>query len=269
MDRLGAGGMAVVHRARDEWLKRDVAIKVIWQRMRQDMLAVRRFRREAQLGARLVHPNIVAVLDAGAEPHDFIVMELVRGRDAGRLLKERHRPHLAAALRVLVQISDALQYTHDRGLIHGDVTPRNVVVREDDGTAKLADFGLAQPFQDVVVNRPGHALGTPGYMAPELLEGAAPTPRADLYSLAAAAHALLTGRLSTSMGDARATKSTTSAVPGPEPLASFGPDLPHGVADAIRQGLSHDPAARQASVAEFGAQVAGHRIAPALLQAAA
>jgi serine/threonine protein kinase len=238
LDRLGAGGMAVVHRARDEWLGREVAIKVIGRHLRQDMVAVRRFRREAKLGARLVHPNIVAVLGAGAEPHEFIVMELVLGQDARRLLLQRGRQPLPAALRVVAQVAAALQYTHDRGLVHGDVSPGNVVIREDDGTAKLADFGLAQGL-DACPPGPRDMVGTPAYMAPELLEGAAPSPRSDLYSLAAVAQALLT------------------------------PDLPPALADALRQALSPDPAKRQPSVAEFSAQAASQPGAPALLHAAA
>ena len=238
LDRLGAGGMAVVHRARDEWLGREVAIKVIGRHLRQDMVAVRRFRREARLGARLLHPNIVAVLGAGAEPYDFIVMELVLGQDAGRLVNQGGRQPLAAALGVVAQMADALQYMHDRGLVHGDVSPGNVVIREDDGTAKLVDFGLAQAL-DACPTRPQEVAGTPAYMAPELLDGAAPSPRSDLYSLAAVAQALLT------------------------------PDLPPGLAGALRQALSPDPAKRQPSVAEFRAQAAGQPSAPAFLQAAA
>jgi eukaryotic-like serine/threonine-protein kinase len=231
LDRLGAGGMAIVHRARDERLDRDLAVKVLAQRFRQDMIAVRRFRREAELGARLSHPNVVAVLDAGAEPHPFIVMELVRGLDAGALVREHGRQPLATALRVSAQVADGLQHAHDRGLIHGDVSPRNVLIREYDGTAKLADFGLARAFEDGVAARRGDVTGTPGYMAREVLDGAPASRASDLYSLAALACMLI-------------------------------PDPPTGVAEALRQALSSDPARRQASVAEFRAGLAAHRIAP-------
>jgi len=229
VDRLGAGGMAVVHRARDERLDRDVAIKVLAQRFRQDMLAVRRFRREAELGARLSHPNVVAVLDAGAEPHPFIVMELIRGPNAAALAKGEGRQPLAAALRVLTEAAAGLQHTHDRGLIHGDVSPRNVLISEHDGTAKLADFGLARALEDAADERLGAAGGTPAYMAPEALDGAPPTRVSDLYSLAAVGCALIA-------------------------------DPPPGLAEALRQALSSDPARRQASVAEFRAQLAGCQI---------
>ena len=238
IDRLGAGGMAIVHRARDERLDRDVAVKVLAQRFRQDMLAVRRFRREAELGARLSHPNVVAVLDAGAEPHPFIVMELVRGSHAAALAKREDRQPLTAALRVLTQVAAGLQHTHDHGLIHGDVSPSNVLIREHDGTAKLADFGLASAVEDGAGQRLGDLEGTPGYMAPEVLGGAPPSRASDLYSLAAVASLLIA-------------------------------DPPPGVGEVLRRALSSDPAGRQTSVAEFSAGLAGHQIAPVRRRAVA
>ncbi len=231
IDRLGAGGMASVHRARDERLDRDVAVKVLAQRFRQDTLGVRRFRREAELGARLSHPNVVAVLDAGAEPHPFIVMELIRGPNAAALANMQDRQPPAAALRVLAQVAAGLQHTHDHSLIHGDVSPRNVLISEHDGIAKLADFGLAGPVDDGAGER-RDVGGTPGYIAPEVLYGAPPTRASDLYSLAAVGRMLI-------------------------------PDPPPGVAEAIRRALSSDPARRQPSVAEFRAGLAGHQVAPA------
>jgi eukaryotic-like serine/threonine-protein kinase len=235
---LGAGGMAIVHRARDERLDRDVALKVIAQRFRQDMLAVRRFRREAELGARLSHPNVVAVLDAGAEPHPFIVMELVRGPSVAALAQTESQQPLAAALRVVTNVAAGLQHAHDHGLIHGDVSPRNVLIREHDGTAKLADFGVASAVEDGPGERLRDMEGTPGYIAPEVLDAAPPSRASDLYSLAAVASLLIA-------------------------------DPPLGVAEALRQALSSDPTERQASVAEFRAGLAGDQIAPARLTAVA
>ena len=232
IERLGAGGMAIVHRARDEVLGREVAVKVIARCFRQDMLALRRFRREAQLGARLSHPNVVTVLDAGTEPHPFIAMELIRGPHAAALAKRHGQLPLAVALRLVKQVADGLQHMHHHGLIHGDVSPGNVLVREDDGTAKLADFGLARALEQGAEKRLEDLGGTPGYMAPEVLDGASPNRASDLYSLAAVGRRLI-------------------------------PDPPRGPAEALRQALSRDPARRQASVAEFRAGLAGVQIAPA------
>jgi eukaryotic-like serine/threonine-protein kinase len=268
MERLGAGGMAVVYRARDERLRREVAIKVIARGFRQDVVALSRFRREAELGALLRHPNIVSVLGAGAEPHDFIVMELVRGHDVRALVNERGRQPLQAVLDVLAQIADGLEYTHDHGVVHGDVSPGNVLIGENGDTAKLADFGLACAREDISVDRPEHVLGTPGYIAPEILAGSTPSPRSDLYSLAAVAYSLLTGRSLARPRDGSGTAQATLADVQPAPLATAQPALPRAVTEAVQQGLSLDPAARQASVAEFRAELAGDEIAPVLRAAA-
>lgn len=152
---------------------------------------MRRFRREAKLSARLSHPNVVAVLDAGAEPHPFIVMELIHGPSAASLAKGRGERPLAVAARVLTQVAAGLQHAHDHGLIHGDISPRNVLIREDDGTAKLADFGLARAYEDDADERLGDVGGTPGYTAPEVLDGDPPSRASDLYSLAAVASLLI------------------------------------------------------------------------------
>jgi serine/threonine protein kinase len=143
LERLGAGGMATVYRARDEQLERDVAVKVIGECHARDSRFVRRLHWEAQLGARLAHPNIVAVLDAGARPRDFIVTELVRGLDAATLLRRRGRLTPGETVGIVVQLCDALEHAHSRDVIHLDVSPSNVLIAEPDGTAKLADFGLA------------------------------------------------------------------------------------------------------------------------------
>jgi eukaryotic-like serine/threonine-protein kinase len=269
MERLGAGGMATVHRAHDEWLKRDVAIKVIARGFRQDVVALRRFRREAELGAPLTHPNIVSVLGAGAEPHDFIVMELVRGHDVRELLRERGRQPLEAVLDVLAQIAAGLEYTHCRGVVHGDVSPGNILIGEEGGTAKLADFGVARAREDTSADRREHALGTPGYIAPEILAGSAPSPSSDLYSLAAVAYSLLTGRTLARSRDRSATARATLADLRPAPLASVQPGLPRTVTGAIQQAMSLDPAARHPSVYEFRGELAGDELSAAPLQAAA
>jgi serine/threonine protein kinase len=167
---LGAGGMASVYRARDELLERDVAVKLIAERFADDPPFVERFRREAQLGARLARPNILAVLDAGDEPRDFMVTELVDGLDAGRLLPRHGRMTPGQTVHVVVQVCEALQYAHEHGIVHCDLAPPNILLRRSDGAAKLADFGLASRSVDVA-SAGAEAMGTPGYVAPEVLWG--------------------------------------------------------------------------------------------------
>jgi serine/threonine protein kinase len=251
LERVGAGGMATVYRARDERLKRDVAVKLISERLARVPPFVRRFRREAVLGARLAHPNIVAVLDAGFEPQAFIVMELVDGLDAGTLLQRSGRLTPPHAVHLLAQVCEALEYAHERDVVHHDVSPRNILVRQADGAAKLADFGLAS---DVFEGPPPPFDGTPGYVAPEVLRGARPSPQSDLYALGVVAYRLLAG---SARGDANATAPMATAGPRMPPLADARPGLPRALLEAVQQALAHAPDARQASVAEFRAQLVG------------
>jgi serine/threonine-protein kinase len=254
VERLGAGAMATVYRALDEQLERDVAVKVIGERHARDQLFVRRFRWEAKLGARLAHPNIVAVLDAGAQPRDFIVTELVRGLDAATLLHRRGRLTPGETIDIVVQVCDALAHAPGRDVVHLDVFPSNVLIAEADGTAKLADFGLASDALESLTGRIRGVMGTPGYVAPEILRGARPSPRSDLYSLGAVAYRLLLGPELPS-ADPGCTAPLTTGVRRMPPLSEGRPGLPRGMSEAVQQALAPEPDARQESVAEFRAQL--------------
>jgi serine/threonine protein kinase len=183
-ERLGSGGSADVYRARDERVGRDVAVKLIAEWLAGDEAALRRFQREAELAARLAHPNIPAILDVGTHPRPYIVMELVDGLNVATLLNQRQR----LAVDVVVELCDALEHVHDHGVVHCDVAPRNVLIGERDGTAHLIDFGLAV---DRYGASRGEIMGTPGYVAPEIVAGGAPSPESDVYSLGVVACRLL------------------------------------------------------------------------------
>ena len=254
-ERVGAGGMGAVYRARDERGQRDVAVKLMNARLARDPAHVRRFRAEAELGARLAHPHIVAVLDAGT---DFMVMELIRGPSARALLRRRGRLEPSEAVLLLGQICAALQHAHDQGVVHQDVSPGNILVGQGGRTAKLADFGLAGAVGEVARACGADTVGTPGYVAPEVAAGAAPSPASDLYSLGVVAHRFLVGRPAVRRADPEATAPLPTAVAAPPPiLAEDRPDLPFGVVDAIQRALDPDPAARQACAAEFRGQLVG------------
>jgi serine/threonine protein kinase len=261
LERIGSGGMAIVYRARDERLKRDVAVKVIATHLAHDPPFVRRFRREAELCARLAHPNVVAILDAGVEPRDFIVIELVDGLDAHTLLRRR-RLTPGETVHVLSQVCDGLAHAHGQDVVHHDVSPRNILIRDRDGTAKLADFGLASDALDVPSTRVTDIMGTPGYVAPEVLLGAAPSPRSDLHSLGVVAYECLAGPSAVRPGDAGATAPMATAAPRMAPLAVVRSDLSRALTDAVQQALAHEPGARQDSVAEFRAQLLDGQGAP-------
>jgi serine/threonine-protein kinase len=255
VERVGAGGMATVYRARDERLHRDVAVKVIAERFADDPAFVSRFRREARLCARLCHPGIVGIFDAGSEPRDHIVMELVDGVDARALLQANGRLTARDSVRVLIQICDGLAHAHDRNVVHHDVTPGNVLIHRRGGRARLADFGLATDPTDV---RPGElddVTGTPGFVAPEVLAGSAPSPRSDLYSLGVLAYRLLTGPPATRSEDPEITWPLLTAGPDMPLLAEARPSVPSALIDAIEQSHAWDPEGRQGSVGELRAQL--------------
>ena len=259
LERVGAGGMASVYRARDELLNREVAVKLVAERLAADPRFVERFRGEARLCAGLAHSNIVSILDAGAQPRDFIVMEFVDGPDAGRLLRRRGRLTPAETVHVVAQVCDALTHVHKQGVVHCDVSPSNILIRRSDGVAKLADFGLASRAADLAATRPADVLGTPGHIAPEILWGGAPTPRSDLYCLGIVAYLFLAGPTESGAGDAGATISLATAVPRLPALGELRPSLPRGVVAAVQKAVALDPDSRQDSVADFRAQLTSNR----------
>ncbi|HEY6203800.1 MAG TPA: protein kinase [Candidatus Limnocylindria bacterium] len=187
--RIDEGGAGEVWQARDERLDRDVAIKILGADA--DEAFRERFADEARRAASVLHPNVVTVFDEGRDGADaFMVMELVRGRTLRDVIADRGplRPHEAA--RLVAQIAAALDAAHEAGVIHCDVKPANVIV-DQQGTAKLTDFGIARAARGP---REHQLIGTARYIAPERIEGRAPTERSDVYSLGLVAYELLAGR---------------------------------------------------------------------------
>ena len=193
-ERLGHGGMATVHRARDLKLDREVAIKLLADNFAGDEEVRRRFSREARLAAKLDHPNVVQVFDVGEEDdRPFIVMEHVEGGTVWDRL-ERRRRSLATneALQLLGQLCDGLGHAHSRSLVHRDIKPQNLLVRESDGCLKITDFGIARAAEETTrLTRPGKVIGTDRYMAPEQLADGRITPAADVYACGVVADELL------------------------------------------------------------------------------
>jgi eukaryotic-like serine/threonine-protein kinase len=193
-DTLGHGGMAVVYVAEDAELGRPVAVKVLAEQFAADDEFRRRFVREARLAARLSHPNVVHVYDAGEEDgRPFIVMELVPGETVADLLARRHRLPAQEAAALMRQAALGLQHAHEAGLVHRDVKPQNLLLRED-GVIKIADFGIARAAESTRLTQFGTVLGTAAYLAPEQALGGEAGPEADIYSLGAVLYELLTGR---------------------------------------------------------------------------
>ncbi len=248
LETLGRGGMASVLLAEDERLGRLVAVKRLPTSSPEEALA--RFRREARLGASLNHPNVVSIYDSAIDDDGLlIVMEYVEGQS----LKERllHGPlDPDEALAVLSQIGAALDHAHAAGVIHRDVKPSNVLIGGD-GTAKLADLGIATATDATSITTSNDVIGTLSYIAPERLEGAGSAPSADVYALAAVAFEALSGEKAQT-----GTTPTEIVAAGGRDLRDAWPDAPAGAAQALAAGLSRDPAGRPRSAGQLVGQLA-------------
>jgi hypothetical protein len=240
--RLGAGGFGVVWLAWDEKLEREVAVKTI----PLGNGSGQRVQREARAAARLNHPGIVSIYELASDDHDvYLVSELVRGRTLAELLRARALADRDVA-RIGMALCDALQHAHERGVIHRDVKPGNVMVLAEPaagaGFAKLADFGVAHVVSHDPLTRTGDVVGTLAYMAPEQAEGQPVTPASDVYALALTLYESWTGTNPVRAGGPAATARRLGR-PLPS-LADQRRDLPLDLCDAIDDALEMDPTRR-------------------------
>lgn len=248
--RLGEGGMAVVYKARDERLDRDVALKVIRKGgFPSDALdeVLKRFEREAKSLAKLSHPNIVKVHDYGE--HDgspYLVMEYMPG---GTLKKILGKPiPWQIALRLLLPVARGLEYAHQRGIVHRDIKPANILITES-GDLMLSDFGIAKLFeadQSMHLTGTGMMIGTPEYMAPEQWDGK-PSAQSDLYSLGIVLYEMVTGHkpYQADTPISLMIKQATEPLPSPH---QFVADLPEAVESLLVKSLARDPRDRFADM---------------------
>jgi serine/threonine protein kinase len=195
--RLGHGGMATVLLAHDRKLDRPVAIKLLADNLAGDDEVRARFTREARLAAKLDHPNVVQVFDVGEEEdgRPYIVMELVAGGTLGDRLERRRRSlPLSEGLPLLRQMCDGLGHAHARRLVHRDVKPQNLLLREADECLKVADFGIARAAEETRLTRTGRVIGTDRYMAPEQLTDGRISPATDVFACGVVADEVLPER---------------------------------------------------------------------------
>ena len=250
LGELGRGGVGVVYRARDAALNREVAIKTLHGHRASDE-ALARFRREASATAQLRHPGIVAVHEVGEHEGDmFVVLELVDGEPLEEVLRrEPMTPRRVAELGRSLAL--ALEHVHERGIVHRDVKPNNVLI-EPDGNPRLVDFGLARIPEDTTqLTRPGDVLGTPAYMAPEQALGLKDVDaRSDVYGLGALLYAMLVGR-EPFPGTGVAEVIQRVCHDELTPPRRLRPEVPAAVDAAVVRAMAKDPAQRFVCAGDF------------------
>ena len=254
-ERLGAGGMAVVYRAIQQPLGREVALKALMPSLISDEGFIKRFEHEARTLARLDHPNILPIFDFVVSPEVvFLTMPLVRGGTLRDIL-DRGPLDGATAWRYLREVGEGLQHAHDAGIVHRDLKPGNVLMHAD-GRALLADFGLARSAtQDQRLTTAGFTIGTPGYMAPEQVYGHDIDSRVDIYAMGVMTFEMMTGQMP--FKGATAVEVAIATVSNPIPsAAAINPRLPDELDAVLRLAMAKEPAQRPQSVRELVALLA-------------
>jgi len=246
---VGSGGMSNVFRAHDRLLERTVALKILHEQYSRDDDYVERFRREARAVAKLAHPNIVTVIDRGEQDgRQFIVFEYIDGPNLKDLTRDGPlEPR--EAIELTLQVARALSFAHQRGLVHRDVKPQNVLLN-DDGQAKVTDFGIARSLDVHGVTQTGTVLGTSDYIAPEQARGQRVDPKTDIYSLGTVLYELLVGDVPFSGDNFVAVAMRHVSEPAPSVLERR-PDCPLRLDLAVQRAMAKDPDDRFESMDDF------------------
>jgi serine/threonine-protein kinase len=253
LEPIGSGGMAEVYRARDELLGRDVAVKVLSERLSRDRSFVERFRREAQAAAGLSHPNIVSLYDYGSDEGTyFIVMEHIDGRsladvirDDGPLLPER-------AAEIAADVAKALERAHGAGLVHRDIKPSNIMLTSY-GQTKVTDFGIVRALGgdgEQTMTQTGMVIGTASYLSPEQAQGNPVDARSDVYALGCVLFEMLTGEVPFT-GDTPLSIAYKQVREDPRQPSTVNPDVPSAMDAITLKALTKHPDNRYSSAAEM------------------
>lgn len=247
---IGEGGMANVYLAHDTILDRDVAVKILRGDLADDEKFVRRFQREAISASSLSHPNIVEMYDVGEDDGQYyIVMEYVEGKTLKSLVKRRGALTLPEVIDIMLQLTSAVACAHDSYIIHRDIKPQNVLIKED-GTVKITDFGIAMALNSNELTQTNSVMGSVHYLPPEQANGSGATIKSDIYSLGILMFELLTGKLPFKGENAVeiAIKQMREKIPS---VCEINPDIPQSIENVILKACAKNPKNRYDNVLEM------------------
>lgn len=250
--KLGHGGMSEVYLAHDPQHQREVVLKFPHEDMAGDPATYERFRREIQIGERLTHPNIQKLYElAGNQLDPYLVLEYVDGVTLRDVLRKERRLPIERAVRLCVQIAEALAYAHEHHVFHRDLKPENVIVTPQ-WHAKVMDFGIAfvEGSRRVTWGQMSSQVGTPDYMAPEQIKGNRGDQRTDIYALGMIAYECLTGRLPYE-GDNALVVMSQHVTASPPPLGQFAGHVPPALEETVMKAIRRSPDARWPSMRAF------------------
>ncbi len=248
--KLGSGGMSTVYLARDTTLDRQVAVKVMHREMSEQADQLERFRQEARAVAKLSHPNVVAVIDAGEDGgHPYIVFEYVEGETLKQRISRVGALDAQEALAYAIEIARGLTVAHARNMVHRDIKPQNVLI-DSEGRAKLTDFGISRQLEQDGMTATGRVLGTTDYVAPEQAMGRGVDQRSDIYSLGVVLYEMLVGQVpfhaDSQVGVAM--KHVNEELPD---VQHRRPDISAAAALVVERATAKDPAERYDDVGEM------------------
>jgi serine/threonine protein kinase len=251
IDLLARSGMGSIFKAEDRESGTIVALKIPYFQLESDIVFHERFRREEEIGKRLVHPNIVQVLTPKRKSRMYLVMELIEGMSLRALMERERKLSEERAVAIAKDICAALIYMHGRGVVHRDLKPENMLITAE-GQLKILDFGIAMDEAARRLTWAGlsNSIGTPDYMAPEQIGGRRGDVRTDVYALGAILYEMLTGELPYSAPNAQAMMraKTTS---DPDPPSRHRPDLTPGLEEIILHAIARSPRDRYKDATEL------------------
>ena len=248
-EQIGEGGMAYVYRAVDRRLNRSVAVKIMRDEMAADEEFRRRFCAESQAVAMLSHPNIVAVYDVShSDTMEYIVMELIDGITLKQYMNRRGILSWKETVHFSKQIARAMAHAHERGIIHRDIKPQNIMLLRD-GSIKVADFGIAS-LENELQESSGQAIGSIHYIAPEQARGELPDARSDIYSLGVVMYEMMTGVVPYA-GDTLGEIAVKHINANPKPIHEVNPDIPQVLEEMIARAMASGLQDRYQTAAEL------------------